>query len=121
MAEVAQCVQCVNCTMNLLSENAYMRGGKPFCDEWCADHFQEFDTEQNSEIVCPFCGHEFDESYEFIGDDMVECDACTKRFELETEELVYYTTRKPDWLRLWREYNSEQIYRANWRLANEVI
>jgi len=70
---------------------------------------------QTDEIVCPFCGYKYDESYEYIGEEMIECDECGKKFELESEEVVYYTTKKPDWLRQWRIYNNNQILRSKFR------
>lgn len=105
-------VYCAHCTAGSLPENAFMRGGKPFCDDWCADHYREFATTRTPEIVCPFCGYVYDESYELIGVEMVECENCMRRFELESEEFVEYTTNKPDWLRRWRAYNNVQVFRA---------
>ena len=78
----------------------------------------ELDTWRTDEIVCPYCGYVFDESYEYIGDELVECPDCMKKFELESEEIVEYTTTKPDWLRRWRSYNNEQIYRSEWRIQH---
>lgn len=72
-------------------------------------------TRNTSKIICPFCGYEYEESYELIGLDLVECDACGARFELETEETVTYTTRKPDWLRRWRVHNRNRILEAGTR------
>ena len=75
----------------------------------------ELDTWNTDEIVCPYCGYVFGESYEYIGDDIVDCPNCERRFVLESEEYVVYTTSKVDWLKQWREYNREQIYRSEWQ------
>ncbi len=34
-------VQCTNCALDLRPENALMHDGKPFCDEFCRDHYDE--------------------------------------------------------------------------------
>lgn len=34
-------VVCANCDLDLRPEDALMHEGKPFCDEWCRDHYQE--------------------------------------------------------------------------------
>ena len=96
-------VQCTNCTADLRPENALMRNGKPF---W---------TQQTAEIVCPFCGFEYEESYKFIDKPLVRCIECGARFELDTFETVVYTTRKPDWLQQWKAYNSNQIFEVEYR------
>jgi len=64
----------------------------------------EIDTQGTPEIVCPFCGYVFDDSWEYNGDDMVECD-CGKKFNLYSEYTVEYYTCKPDWLKEWRRHN----------------
>lgn len=69
-------------------------------------------TRNTSKVICPFCGHEYDESYELIGLDLVECDVCGACFELESDETVTYTTRKPDWLRRWQVYNRNQTLKT---------
>lgn len=79
----------------------------------------ELDTWQTDEIVCPYCGYMFEESYEYIGDDLVDCPNCEHKFVLESEECVTYTTSKVDWLKQWREYNQSQIDRAEWKIWKE--
>lgn len=75
----------------------------------------KFITYQMDDIVCPYCGYVFLESYEYIDDYIVDCINCGRRFVLESEESVTYTTAKVDWLEQWREYNSVQIYRSEWQ------
>ena len=80
----------------------------------------KLDTFQTDEIVCPHCGYEFSESYEYIGDDLAECPECEHTFVLESEEFVVYTTSKVDWLKQWRKYNRAQIDRAEWKIWKEA-
>ena len=111
-------VRCKNCTMQIRPEDALIRSGMPFCDEWCANDYVTTQTTQTDEIVCPFCGYEFEESFNYLYAEVVECENCTRRFELETTETITYTTRKIDWLQRWKAYNREQIYRAEWHENN---
>lgn len=78
-------------------------------DTWCTE-----------EIVCPFCGYVFDGSYEYIGDELVECNGCRKTFELVSEETIQYYTKKPDWLRQWRAYNERRISEGIFRREREA-
>jgi transcription elongation factor Elf1 len=56
----------------------------------------DFNTWLTDEIVCPHCGHEYENSTEFLfnsrdnGDDT--CDVCEKEFHWEAEYSVAYTT-----------------------------
>jgi DNA-directed RNA polymerase subunit RPC12/RpoP len=81
----------------------------------------ELDTRFTDEIVCPYCRYVFRESYEYIGDDIVDCPNCEHRFVLESEEYVVYTTSKVDWLKQWRIYNREQIYRSEWQRYHNLM
>lgn len=56
------------------------------------------DTECTDEIVCPHCGHEFLDSYEYIDSDgdEVECHSCEKSFELSVNSSVTYSTKRVD-------------------------
>ena len=54
---------------------------------------KEIDHEYTDEIVCPYCGHEFSESYEFSGDSgEEECYECGKEFEYHRHIEVTYCT-----------------------------
>lgn len=60
----------------------------------------DIDHELTPEIVCPFCGHEYQDSWEKSknedgADVSDECVNCGKTFEGECVVVVYYTTRKP--------------------------
>lgn len=56
------------------------------------------DTDHTDEIVCPYCGYEFSESYEYHGDDgqEVQCHHCDKHFELSVDHRVTFSTRRID-------------------------
>ena len=46
------------------------------------------------EIICPKCGHENGDSWEYTdSDDDMECDKCGAKFSMEREVDVTYTTR----------------------------
>ena len=46
-------------------------------------------------IVCPYCGHENQESWDFDGTfGETDCPDCEKVFEWRRETVVYYTTTK---------------------------
>jgi transcription elongation factor Elf1 len=56
------------------------------------------DCEYTNEVVCPYCGHEYEESYEFFqkSDEprTIDCENCEKTFYAARDVFVYYTTRK---------------------------
>lgn len=57
------------------------------------------DTEYTNEIVCPYCGNTFDDSWEIAGNSdgdisETDCGHCGKPFEFETHIRITYTTRK---------------------------
>lgn len=53
------------------------------------------DTNYTSETVCPYCGHETQDSWELSGDDGVdECGECEKPFRWARHVGVTYCTRK---------------------------
>ena len=60
---------------------------------------KEFDTEYKDDIVCPYCGYEFTDSWEFNDtqdEQHVDCQNCNceKEFLLYVHISVDYTTRK---------------------------
>lgn len=70
----------------------------------------EHNTQFQDNAVCPFCGFKDGDSFEYNeSDTMGICPACGKSFELTVEYSVTYSTIKPDWLRLWREYNNKRV------------
>ena len=57
------------------------------------------DHNRTDEIVCPWCGYQFSESYEFDGDSGdIECgnEGCEKPFFYEREMEPFYSTVKLD-------------------------
>lgn len=54
----------------------------------------EFTPEGTEEIVCPWCGYEFEDSWEFDDDDVTECYGCDKRFKHHRFIDVTYDTEK---------------------------
>ena len=61
------------------------------------DYPEVFDHEFTNEIVCPYCGYEFTDSWEFNDtrdEQHVECCECGKEFLLYVNISVDYTTRK---------------------------
>jgi hypothetical protein len=61
---------------------------------------KKFDTHYTEEIVCPYCGYEFTESYEFMlldnGESEIECYECGKGFIAGAEPDVHYYTHKKE-------------------------
>ncbi len=67
----------------------------------------EIDHDYTSEIVCPYCGHTFSDSWEMHGDDgETECDECNKVFMWRRDVSVTYVTEK-DCLRNKQEHKWE--------------
>lgn len=62
------------------------------------DYEKEIIHEYTSEIVCPFCGYEFGDSWEYEGDcediGLLECDNCYKSFYATRNVRVDYSTQK---------------------------
>ena len=74
------------------------------CNE-CHDRISkevEFQSEgeqwRENTIICPFCEYHFEayDSYEYeIGEHSeIECPACDRKFDLEVEEIRYFSTKK---------------------------
>lgn len=53
----------------------------------------EFNTTHTDEIVCPWCGHEHQDSWE-MADGVHWCGACSKEFRVNINVIVTYTTTK---------------------------
>lgn len=63
---------------------------------------QEFDTDYTNEIVCPYCGYQFTDSWELQGgqdtDIPIECGRCEKSFIFSTDYHITYSSHKCDCL-----------------------
>lgn len=56
---------------------------------------KEIDHEYTSNIVCPYCGHEYQDSWETEEDyGTQECGECDKKFSYSRNVTVEYTTTK---------------------------
>ena len=62
------------------------------------DYQDEIDHEYTDEIVCPFCGHEFGDSWEIDGSSedlgLIDCEECYKEFYAVRNISVCYSTEK---------------------------
>lgn len=57
----------------------------------------EIEHEYTHDIVCPYCGHKFDDSWEYgdIQSGMeIECDKCDKTFRAYSIVDISYSTEK---------------------------
>jgi protein-arginine kinase activator protein McsA len=60
---------------------------------------EDIDHEYTKEIVCPHCGYEYGDSWEYgDGEDIgeLECDNCYKPFYAERIITIDYSTQKLD-------------------------
>lgn len=56
---------------------------------------KEIDHSYTEEIVCPYCGYEHENSWEWEGSGgREECAECGKEFKWESETVVTYCTEK---------------------------
>ncbi len=53
---------------------------------------KQIDHEHTHEIVCPHCGYEQSDSWEYGSKGTVDCDECGKDYQFQRDELVTYTT-----------------------------
>ncbi|QVK17752.1 hypothetical protein KHQ81_13005 [Mycoplasmatota bacterium] len=57
----------------------------------------ELKHKYTNEIVCPYCGYEFSDSWEFDGDEdlgLIECEECDKSFYATRDIEITYSTQK---------------------------
>lgn len=57
---------------------------------------KEIECDRTNEIVCPYCGYEFSDSWEHNDYDSAECGECGEEFILYVETSVTYSTEKKD-------------------------
>lgn len=57
---------------------------------------EDIDYRDTDEVVCPYCGYEFGDSWEFQmnGCENINCDECNKKFECEAETTIKYSSSK---------------------------
>ena len=54
----------------------------------------EIDHKNTDDIICPYCGCEHSDSWEYNNDNELDCEECEKRFNLYVNHTVDYTTSK---------------------------
>ena len=59
-------------------------------------YINEIDHNRTEEIVCPYCGYEFEDSCNFAlkWDKRIDCNECDETFFAYDEVEIYYTTKK---------------------------
>ena len=55
---------------------------------------EEIEHEYTDEIVCPWCGYEYGDSWEWDNDDSLDCWECDKPFKYERHVEVTYVSSK---------------------------
>jgi transposase len=64
------------------------------------EEHQGIDHEYTDEVVCPYCGYVFGDSWEFIrggrNDGKADCDGCGKTFGWSADFDVTYSTTKTE-------------------------
>lgn len=58
---------------------------------------EDIDYKNTDEIVCPYCGYEFSDSWEFDmnhNSTKIKCAECNKEFECEAETTIKYASAK---------------------------
>lgn len=79
----------------------YVRG--VFCEPCHKDHAKEevekfsqtgLSTDCTNEVTCPWCGFEFEDSWEFSDEGKVNCDECEKNFIYSRDVSVSYSSSK---------------------------
>lgn len=81
-------------------QNLCIRNGGVTCDSChekiVAKQIEDFsgDTDGTSEIVCPWCGYESQDSWELPDNDIRDCDNCGKTYRHYREVIVSYSTEK---------------------------
>jgi DNA-directed RNA polymerase subunit RPC12/RpoP len=58
----------------------------------------EIDHRYTDEVVCPYCGYEFEDSWEFFTNDQedteIDCDECDKTFVASRNITITYSTHE---------------------------
>ena len=86
-----------------LHDNMDRNGCIPLGDEW--------DHENTDEIICPYCGYVYSDSWEMGNhtDEIEECVQCFIKFKWSSEVSVTYDSYKIDWVTEWIQYNKRKI------------
>lgn len=54
------------------------------------------DHDVTAEVVCPYCGYEFEDSWEFEDDGEFDCYGCDKTFLHSRHVSITYSTEKKE-------------------------
>lgn len=46
------------------------------------------------EVMCPYCGYQYQDGWEFPEHCINECENCNNKFEIEREIFITYTTSR---------------------------
>jgi len=57
---------------------------------------KEIDHEFTDEVVCPYCGYEYSDSYEFDNGGEIECDNCEETFSYTRNITIDYCTKRKE-------------------------
>jgi uncharacterized Zn-finger protein len=57
---------------------------------------EEIDHEYTDEIICPYCGEDVMDSWEYSDSGDIQCGKCRKEFTYEREVTVTYSTQKSE-------------------------
>ena len=58
------------------------------------NHDKEIDHDYTDFVVCPWCGYEEPDSWEYEDGDETTCNECGGGMKVETHESISYTTAK---------------------------
>ncbi len=77
----------------------------------------KIEHEYTNEIVCPYCGYEFNDSWEFNRDESGEtdCPECDRKFKYSVNITVDYSTSKMNCkeIKEEHEYEIDRYYKRN--------
>ncbi len=62
---------------------------------------EDIECEGTDEVVCPYCGYEFEASWEFFSEshrmfEEIDCNGCGKKFRATADYSVTYYSEKID-------------------------
>ena len=56
----------------------------------------KIDYEYTEEIVCPYCGEDVGDSWEYPEEDKITCGGCEKQFTYHRDTDITYVSKKID-------------------------
>jgi DNA-directed RNA polymerase subunit RPC12/RpoP len=75
------------------NDTCYIKHQQSFIDSYDGE---EIDSEYEKEMICPYCGYENTDSFEFIdeGEGVRICGRCGRDFEFTVNVSITYSTKK---------------------------